>query len=119
MAGVALDSFFKLGAPLHDSAATGLAVDVFEDEAQFYARFEVPGVKKQDVKIELEDRRLAVTVSRSSQSEAQQENFELSRRLTIPEGVAAEGITAKLEDGILTVTLPKQEERKPRVITLN
>lgn len=94
-------------------------MDVYEDEANYLVRFEVPGVKKEDAKIELEERRLALTVTRKTQSGENQSEFQLSRTLTIPEGVAAEGVSAKLENGILTVTLPKQEERKPRVITLN
>lgn len=118
-AGADWDSFFNIGAPAQDSTAGGLAVDVYEDEANYLVRFEVPGVKKEDAKIELEERRLALTVTRKTQSGENQSEFQLSRTLTIPEGVAAEGVSAKLENGILTVTLPKQEERKPRVITLN
>jgi len=119
LAGTALDSLFNLGAPVNDSPAEGLTVDIYEDEAHHYARFEVPGVKKEDAKIELEDRSLTVTVTRKALSGDQTEQIQLSRNLTIPEGVAVENVTAKLEDGLLTVTLPKQEERKPRVIVLN
>jgi HSP20 family protein len=118
-AGTAFDSFFTQGAPAHDSPAAGLAVDVYEDAANYYARFEVPGVKKEDAQIELEDRRLKVSVTRKSPSGDQPAQSELSRLLTIPKGIAVDGITAKLEDGLLTLTLPKQEERKPRVIALN
>lgn len=100
------------------TAAT-LAVDVYEDEGHYHARFEVPGVKKEDAKIELEDRRLTLTVSRKTQTSEGESSVELSRTLTVPEGIAFESISAKLEDGLLTVTLPKAEARKPRVIELN
>jgi HSP20 family protein len=99
--------------------ATRLAVDVYEDEGHYYARFEVPGVKREDAKIELEDRRLSVTVSRKSQIPEGESAAELSRTLTVPEDIAADNISAKLEHGLLTVTLPKAEARKPRVIELN
>ena len=44
---------------------------------------------------------------------------ELLWKITVPEGVRSEAIGAKLEDGILTVTLPKQEQRKPKVIEVS
>ena len=52
----------------------------------------------------------------TSESES---SVELSRSLTVPDGINVEAISAKLEDGLLTVTLPKAETRKPRVIELN
>lgn len=113
------DALFQSGGAPSAAAVTGLAVDVYEDESHYYARFEVPGVKKEDAQVEFEDRRLAVTVIRKSASGPEATEVKLSRSLTVPEGIAVEGISAKLEDGLLTVTLPKQEQRKPRVISLN
>lgn len=96
-----------------------LAVDVYEDDGHYHAQFEVPGVKKEDVKIELEDRRLAVTASRKTSTAEGESTIELSRALTVPEGIDVENISAKLENGLLTVTLPKAAAHKPRVIELN
>lgn len=104
---------------LKPQTAATLAVDVYEDEGHYYARFEVPGVKKEDAKIELEDRRLAVSVSRKILTAQGETSVELSRTLTVPEGIAVENLSAKLEEGLLTVTLPKAEARKPRIIELN
>jgi HSP20 family protein len=119
----AFDQLFDLaGFPAFKTSAVApatLAVDVYEDEGHYYARFEVPGVKKEDAKVELEDRRLAVTVSRKTQTAEGESSFELSRSLTVPEGIEVEKIAAKIEDGLLTVTLPKAEVRKPRIIELN
>jgi HSP20 family protein len=103
----------------NSQASATLAVDVYEDEVNYYARFEVPGVKKEDTKVELEDRRLAVSVSRKTVTSESESSVELSRSLTVPDGINVEAISAKLEDGLLTVTLPKAETRKPRVIELN
>jgi HSP20 family protein len=102
------------------SSTTALAVDVFEDAGHYYARFEVPGVRKEDAQVELEDRRLTVSVTRQTQgADGASASVALSRSLTVPEGIATEAISAKLENGLLTVTLPKEEARKPRVIELN
>lgn len=96
-----------------------LATDVHEDKDNFYATFEVPGVKKEDVKVELNDRLLTVNVSRKEKNGDQESSFTSTRSITVPESVKAEGITAKVEDGILTVTLPKGEERKGRNIEIS
>ena len=102
----------------HPSAA--LAVDVFEDAGHYHARFEVPGVTKEDAKVELENQRLTVSVTRKIPgADGSAATVSLSRSLTVPDGIASDGISAKLENGLLTVTLPKEETRKPRVIELN
>lgn len=100
------------------AAQTRLATDVYEDADNFYARFEVPGVKKEDVKIELNDRMLTISVDRREKNEEGEQTFSLTRSVSVPESVAPDRISAKMEDGLLTVTLPKQEERKPRSIQI-
>ncbi len=119
----AFDTLFDLpgfpGQKSQAQAPAGLAVDVYEDESSYYARLEVPGVKKEDAKIEIEDRRLSVKVSRKTATAEGEVSIEMARTLTVPEGIEVENISAKLEDGLLTVTLPKAEARKPRLIELN
>jgi len=96
-----------------------LAVDVHEDKDAFHASFEVPGVKKEDVKIELNNGMLTVSAEKREKNGDNESSYSLSRSVSVPEGVNADGINAKLEDGILRVTLPKAEHRKPRTIALN
>jgi HSP20 family protein len=93
-----------------------LATDIHEDKDNYYATFEVPGVKKEDVKLELNDRLLTVTVARKEKSGDSESSFTSARSISVPDSVKSDAIVAKLEDGILTVTLPKSEERKPRNI---
>lgn len=92
------------------------ATDVYEDPDHYHARLELPGVKKEDVKIEVRDRLLQVSAVRRETHAGRETSFTLTRTLMVPEGVAADGISARLEDGLLHVTLPKQEQRKPRSI---
>ncbi len=106
------------GLPGFDAPAS-LAADVYEDDGHYYARFEVPGVKKEDAKIELKDRFLTVSVSRRVKNGDDESAMKMTRSVSVPDGIEVDRITAKLEDGLLTVTLPKQEQRKPRLIELN
>lgn len=101
------------------SASGRLATDVHEDKDNFYALFELPGVKKEDVKVEVHDRLLTVTADRREKSDDKEESLSLSRSISVPEGIKGEAISAKLEDGILTVTLPKEEQRKPKTIEVS
>lgn len=95
-----------------------LAVDFYEDKDTYYARFEVPGVKKEDMKVELENQLLTVTVEKKEKSDNGGESYTLTRSVSVPEGVKADSISAKLEDGVLTVSLPKAEDRKPKTIDI-
>lgn len=112
----AMNSLFDLGSFFGNAAGVQLATDVFEDADNFYARFEVPGVKKEDVKLDLNNGLLSVTVEKREKSESGEQVRTATRSLSVPESVATDKVGAKLEDGVLTVTLPKQEDRKPRSI---
>jgi HSP20 family protein len=96
------------------------AADVHGDADNYYVRFELPGVKKDDIKVEVHDRLLSVHAERRERQGDPEGVHTLSRSISVPdEGVNAGAITAKLEDGVLLVTLPKQEHRKPRLIEIN
>jgi HSP20 family protein len=98
------------------AAPARLATDVYEDADNYYARFEVLGVKKEDVKVELHDHLLTVSAEKRDKSAEGEQAYSLSRSVSVPDSVDPDRIGAKLEDGLLTVTLPKQEQRKPRTI---
>lgn len=93
-----------------------IATDVLEDENNFYARFEVPGIKKEDVKVDLNDRLLTISAEKKEKRGDGESSSSYTRSISVPDSVNAETIAARLEDGVLTVTLPKSEERKPRTI---
>jgi len=102
-----------------ESGKGSLATDIHEDKDNYLARFEMPGVKKEDVKIELNDRLLSVSAEKKEKNGDEESSYSYSRSISVPDSVKADSISAKLEDGILTVTLPKSEERKPRNIELS
>lgn len=110
----ALGGLFDAG--LGGGQSARLATDVYEDADNFYARFEVPGVKKEDVKVELNDRLLTVSIEKRDKTADSEQSYSLARSVSVPDSVEADKIGAKLEDGVLTISLPKQEQRKPRTI---
>lgn len=111
--------FSQLGEAFPGITSDKLAVDVHEDKDAYHAHFEVPGVKKEDVKIELNNGMLTVTAEKREKNGENESSYTLSRSVSVPEGVNVEAIAAKLEDGILNLTLPKAEHKKPRTIELN
>lgn len=111
--------FSQLGEVFPGVPSDKLAVDVHEDKDAYHASFEVPGVKKEDVKVELNNGLLTVTAEKREKNGDSESSYTLSRSVSVPDGVNAESIAAKLEDGVLNITLPKAEHRKPRTIALN
>jgi len=77
-----LARFFNFGQP--DGSDFGsLATDVHEDKENYYARFEVPGVKKEDVKIELNDRMLTVTVEKKEKRGDEESSYTSARSISV------------------------------------
>ena len=111
--------FSNLGEVFPGVTGDKLAIDVHEDKDNYFASFEVPGVKKEDVKLELNSGMLTVSAEKREKNGDNESSYSLTRSVSVPDGVNVEAIAAKLEDGILTVTLPKAEHRKPRTIALN
>lgn len=111
----ALSRFFDWEGALANAGGR-LATDIHEDKDNYYATFEVPGVKKESVKVELNNKLLSVTVERKGGPADAETGYVASRSISVPDSVNPEAITARVEDGILTVTLPKSEHRKPRTI---
>jgi HSP20 family protein len=105
------------------------AVDIREDVDHFYVEAELPGFKKEDVEITLENQQLTISANRNEDRQQQGPKGELLlnerrynrflRSFTLPPTVDEQTVNAKLENGVLTVTLNKREESKPRKITVS
>jgi len=94
--------------------------DLYEDKDNFFLRAELPGLKKDDIRVELGEGVLTVAGTRRTfGGDGQKERTsEFSRSVSVPSRVQEGAITAKYEDGVLTVTLPKAEEVKPKRIAV-
>lgn len=104
-----------------ETPSSRFPVDVFEDKERTYVRAELPGVNREDINVEIADGSLLVSATRKTASAEGQaaESVSFQRSLELPEDVQADQIAATYENGILTVTLPKREEAKPRKIAIN
>lgn len=110
------------------SAGTGRmhspAVDFVERQDETVAMIEVPGVAKDDLKISLEEDLLTIRGERKASKlpedarwiRSERSSGEFSRTLQLPYPVKVEAVTAELVNGILSITLPKAEEARPREI---
>lgn len=102
------------------------AVDVAEDKEHFKFHVELPGVKKEDVKISLNDGVLSVRGERSFKDEEKKKNYHriersygmFERSFTLPNTVMADKIEANMKDGVLEIMVPKREEAKPKEIEI-
>ena len=97
--------------------------DVVEREKAYHLFLEIPGVKKENVELQLEKKTLTITGklvpskhNTAIQSEYREGNFE--RSFSLSEGIDKTEITAELQDGLLEVTLPKKPEAEPVQITV-
>jgi HSP20 family protein len=117
-----LDRLFE--APL---TAWAPVLDVHEDKDSFSVRVELPGLKREDIEVALHDGALVISGERTSEKIHEdtevhrQERYygKFSRALTLPAAVSGDKVKAQYKDGILTVTLPKAEEAKPKAITVS
>jgi HSP20 family protein len=99
-------------------------VDVYEDEKSIRLKMEVPGVDEKDINIHLENNLLTVRGERKMENETKEENYRrversygsFSRSFTLPNTVNPENVKAAYSKGILTVTLAKRAEARPKQI---
>ena len=100
------------------------AVDVREEADRYLIEADVPGVDPNDIEITAAAGVLIIKGTRSAESSESQDGFKqvervrgsFYRRFALPEGVDESGIEAKTENGVLRVTVPKQEKAEPRRI---
>lgn len=95
-----------------------LPLDVYEDEDNRYVRMEIPGVAKGDIEIELENAVLSVRAKREEKAGEESTTINLNRSVTVGDDVNPEHVKASLDNGMLTIELPKREQAKPKQITI-
>jgi HSP20 family protein len=111
--------------PATGSRLTGFVplLDVAEFDDHYLVHVDLPGVKKEDVSVELQSGLLTISGVRTPiESKAQRQERPygaFTRSLTLPEGIDADAIAADYVDGVLTLTVPKPEGSKPRKIAVN
>jgi len=99
-------------------------LDLFEDKDNLIARAELPGLKKEQIKISLQEGVLTIFGERVREKEGEYHRSErfhgqFRRSLFLPKSVQADKVKATYKDGLLTVILPKTEEAKPKQIEVS
>jgi HSP20 family protein len=97
-----------------------MKIDAKETDAAFEIRADVPGVNSENVRLHFEDHILKIEASRDGEHKEKGDNYYLqernwgkqSRSIRFREGIKEDEITAKLENGVLLVTVPKEKPRK-------
>jgi len=98
--------------------ANRFPVDLYEDKDHTYVRAELPGVNRDDLNVEMVEGYLTISATRKTKGPEGEESFAFSRSVAISDEVHADQVSAAYENGVLTVTLPKKEEAKPRKISV-
>jgi HSP20 family protein len=101
-------------------------LNITQDDDNFYLRAEVPGIKPSELSISAMRNRVSVAGKRDIEREHERVSYHrreraegsFNRTVTLPTEVDSERVDARYADGILTLTLPKAEETKPRQITV-
>lgn len=101
-------------------------VDIFEDEDALVLEADMPGVKREDLELTIENNVISLSGERKMEERKESENYHrversygsFTRSFTLPRTVDTEKVKAEFKDGVLTVSLPKREETKARKINV-
>jgi len=99
-------------------------VDIEENDQEYVIKAELPGMKKEEVKLKVEGGTLSISGERKAEKEDKDKKYHRLERsygafqgsFTLPEGTLSEKISAEFKDGVLLVHLPKDEKAKPKAI---
>jgi HSP20 family protein len=99
-------------------------VDISENENAYVLKAELPGVSREDINIDINNKMLTLKGEKKFEEKTEKENYvrversygSFSRTFALSDKVDTENVKASYKDGVLEVTLPKKEEAKPREI---
>ena len=103
------------------------AMDLVEAEDHYVLRADLPGMDEKDVAIEIHDNVLTISGERHDEQEQTRQGWHrversfgrFTRSLTLPEGIDPEAVAAAFDKGVLSITVPKPEQRRPRRVEIN
>ncbi len=102
-------------------------VDIYETEDAIVLKAELPGIDPKDVEVRVEDNTLYLKGERKYEKEIKEQNYHrversygsFARSFSLPNSIDAEKVKAEYKDGLLTLTMPKREEAKPKTIKID
>ncbi len=113
------ESFFKDSLfPAFYSNSGQMRVDIKENEHNYIVEAELPGIKKDEINVDIDENVLTISVKRNEETKEEKENYirrerqfsSMTRSFAV-ENIVPEKATAKFENGILSINLPKKEEK--------
>ena len=120
------DSLYGDNERENDMAAWYPSTDIYETKDDYVFKLEVPGLTKEDIKIELKDSTLSISGERKEENEVKKEDFhriescsgKFCRNFSLPRNIDPKKVNAKMKDGILELRIAKAEEAKPKSIPI-
>jgi HSP20 family protein len=118
---------FARPASLADAAPADIRIDVTENDKDYQVRAEIPGVKKEDIRVTIDGNFVSISAEVKKEKEEKSGGRVLvretcygsaSRGFSLAHEVDSKAVVAKLDDGILKLTLPKREGAAARAITV-
>jgi len=102
-------------------------VDIYETEDAIVLKAELPGMDPNDVEVRVEDNTLYLKGERKYEKEVKEQNYHrversygsFARSFSLPNSIEADKVKAEFKDGLLTLTMPKREEAKPKTIKID
>jgi len=102
------------------------ATDIYETKDDYIFKLELPGITKEDIKVELDGDNLTIKGERKEEKEIKKEEYHrmervcgtFARTFQLPKNANGQKITASMKDGILELRIPKQEEAKTKAIPI-
>lgn len=121
-----VDEFFNNASTNYRKDSFMPSVDVSETDTQFEVSVELPGLKKEDIKVDLEKGRLTISGERKFKNEEEGKNYhrvetqygKFSRSFYLPDTIDEDSILAKYEDGILHISINKSDEKIKKQIEI-
>jgi HSP20 family protein len=122
-----LESSFG-GTDKNSSLATWApAVDIHETEGELVVKADLPGIAEEDIDVRVEKNMLTIRGERTFEKSVNDDNYlrveraygSFSRSFSLPNTVNTEAVQAEYRNGVLTVTMPKREESKPKQVKVN
>ena len=103
------------------------SLDVWETPTEVVYAFDLPGIREEQITIEVKDETLTISANREKTEETSEKGFyrferrygTFARAVGLPQGADQDNISARYENGVLEVRVPKPEEQKPKKIELS
>ncbi len=101
-------------------------VDIYEKDNNFFVEAQLPGMKKEDIKIEVENGKLLVSAESSKENKINEDKYyrkeivkgKFVRSFSLPESVNSDDLKANFDNGILKIEIPKSEKEKPKQVSI-